>query len=84
MDEIDYVMDIAEEFADEYIKARKKFRPMAGRHEGYAVLLEEVEEMWDEIKTNAPTEKVRREAVQVGAMALAIIYDVLRMEQYEE
>jgi hypothetical protein len=30
--------------------ARNKFQPMHSMHEGYAVLLEEVEELWDWIK----------------------------------
>lgn len=37
-----------------YIKARKKHAPMRGPHEGYAVLLEEVDELWDEVKRWQP------------------------------
>ena len=39
-----------------------------GRHEFYAILLEEVEELWAEIKADAPSEKVLAELRQVAAM----------------
>ena len=42
-------------------------------HEGYGVLLEEVNELWDEIKTkNHDIEKIYHEAIQVAAMAREI------------
>lgn len=63
----------------EYLRARTKFPPMNSAHEGYAVLLEEVDELWDEIKHGGP-ERAREEAIQVGAMALAILVDVLGLE----
>lgn len=40
------------------------------RHEFYAILLEEVEEMWSDIKTDQPTDVVLGELVQVAAMCL--------------
>lgn len=36
--------------AESYIKARAKHAPMRGAHEGYAVILEELDELWDEVK----------------------------------
>jgi NTP pyrophosphatase (non-canonical NTP hydrolase) len=41
-----------------------------GRHEMYAILLEEVDELWDAIKANEPDERVYAELVQVAAMCL--------------
>ena len=41
-----------------------------GRHEFYAILLEEVEETWDAIKADEPLERVAREAIQVAAMCI--------------
>ncbi len=61
--------------AAEYQKARKKFPPMSSTHEGYAILKEEVDELWDAVKAN-DTEHAREEAVQVGAMALAFLEEV--------
>lgn len=70
------VTEVLDEVAGEYIKAREMHKPMNSGHEGYAVLLEEVEELWDDIKSDAPTENMRKEAIQVGAMALAFIIEV--------
>lgn len=56
-----------------------KFPPMNSAHEGYAVLLEEVDELWDIVKVkqgDRDLAKMRKEAVQVAAMALRFIVDV--------
>lgn len=46
-------------------------------HEGYAVLLEEVDELWDEVKVKKPdTDKIRKEAIQVAAMAIRIVNEL--------
>lgn len=42
-------------------------------HEGYAILLEEVDELWDHVKTNQKKRDLyamRNEAIQVAACAL--------------
>jgi hypothetical protein len=50
---------------------------MRGMHEGYAVILEELDELWDEIKQRNPDKRrVRAEAIQVAAMALRFVADV--------
>lgn len=48
----------------------KHGRDTWGRHEFYAILKEEVDELWDEIKHDAPTERVLKELVEVAAMCL--------------
>lgn len=40
------------------------------RHEFYAVLLEEVDELWDDIKADKPLDLVLKELVQVAAVCL--------------
>jgi NTP pyrophosphatase (non-canonical NTP hydrolase) len=59
----------------EFLKARKKFNPMRGAHEGYAVILEELDELWEAVKRN-DLAHARKEAVQVAAMALAFMLEV--------
>ena len=69
------IRDILAELA----RARAKFpRPQASAHEGYAVLAEEVDELWDEVKGNHPERnaRMRAEAIQVAAMALRFIEEV--------
>ncbi len=67
--------DIINTVTDEYIRAESKFGPFASAHEGYAVILEEVDEMWAEIKRN-DIKRAREEAVQVAAMAIRFLIDV--------
>lgn len=78
----DYVPGVIAELQ----RAQAKFPPFNSAHEGFAVLLEEVEELkqevfWGKSKdagTNAREagERMRAEAVQVAAMALRFIKDV--------
>lgn len=39
-----------------------------GRHEFYAILLEEVDELWAEIKRDGPSDALVSEVVQIAAM----------------
>lgn len=65
------------EVADEVIAARTKFGPMHSPHEGFAVLLEEVDELWDEVRCRAfDPEKARKEAIQIAAMAICFAAEV--------
>lgn len=95
---------VSEEILKEYESAAKKFGAFNSAHEGYAVLLEEVDELWDVVKLNPkkidirtsylsfPTaedfdryarimqnrmhrEMMRKEAIQVAAMALRFVID---------
>jgi hypothetical protein len=54
--------------------AVKRFGPMASMHEGYAVILEEVDELWVEVKAQH-ADHATREAVQVAAMAIRFLID---------
>ncbi len=74
------ILDTLEQIRQSYTKARAKHAPMRGPHEGYAVLLEEVDELWDEVKRwqpDAPNHTaMRKEALHVAAMALAFLLEV--------
>lgn len=59
----------------EYQKARAKHDPMKSAHEGYAVILEELEEAWADIKRD-DIGGARKEMVQVAAMVLAFLVEV--------
>lgn len=52
--------------------------PMKSAHEGYAVMLEELDELWAHVKANTATSpEARKEAVQIAAMAIRFIADVI-------
>lgn len=79
---IDKILDrILKEFED----ATFKFPAFNNAHEGYAVLLEEVDELWENIKLNQSTpgrtELIRDEAIQVAAMAIRLIYDCCEVKK---
>jgi hypothetical protein len=65
---------------DELSQARKKFPPFHSAHEGYAVILEELDELWTEIRSNQAipgrNDRMRKEAIQVAAMALRFLVDL--------
>lgn len=71
MDKISQVMSLVEA---ELRRATDKFGPFHSPHEGYAVILEELDEMWDEVKGNQPKLAVL-EAIQVAAMAARFVVD---------
>jgi hypothetical protein len=61
--------------------------PMRTLHEGFGVLIEEVDEFWEEVrkKRNArDIEKIRKELIQVAAVAVKIVRDVLPNYAQEE
>jgi hypothetical protein len=60
---------------DECESASKKFHAFHSMHEGYAVMAEELDELWDGVKRN-DAELAIREAVQVGAMAIRFILNI--------
>lgn len=67
------------EVHEELDRATRKFPPMNSAHEGYAILWEEVGELWQEVMKNPLKRnkaKMRNEAIQVAAMAIRFIEDV--------
>lgn len=65
----------------EYERAARKFNPMHSAHEGYATILEELDEMWAEIKRNH-VQRTREEAIQVAAMGIRFLIDVCHVGEY--
>lgn len=63
--------------SEAYDKAIKKHGSMQSGHEGYAVIKEEFEELWDEIKKQqVDNDLMQKEAAQLGAMALRFLVDI--------
>lgn len=65
--------------ARELKRARKIFAPFNSAHEGYGVILEEKDELWDEIKRKRQARskrKMREEAIQLAAMVIRFVVDV--------
>ena len=73
-------LNLCREVIIELARARSKFRPFTSGHEAYAVILEEVDELWTEVRSNQKTagrqERMRKEAIQIAAMALRLIIDM--------
>ncbi len=52
------------------------FGPFNSAHEGYAVIKEELDELWDKIKNNESPEELAKEAKQVAAMGIRFLIDI--------
>lgn len=67
---------------NELAEARAKYpRPMNSAHEGYATILEEVDELWDEVRAkqgDRDPKKMVAELVQIAAMCQRMAEDVVR------
>ena len=70
---------VAMDMLQEYLSAEKQFQPFNSTHEGYAVIKEELDELWDLVKDKSCIDPTifRKEAIQIGAMAIRFIMDCL-------
>lgn len=74
----------ATEALDEVRRAREMFGPMHSMHEGFAVIQEETDEVWDIVKMkqkNRDLGAARKEAIQCAAMWLAFAAEVCDEER---
>lgn len=65
-------------------QGRDKWGVMNSAHEAYAVMLEEVDELWDHVKTKQSRRnliEMRDEAISVAAMALRFAAEVCNEER---
>lgn len=72
------IQTILDDVADELGRAME-WPAMNSAHEGYGVLAEEVDELWDHVKVRQDKRDLvamRKEAIQVAAMAIRFVYDV--------
>lgn len=77
----DLAVEYSKEIFEEMAHASTLFAPFNSGHEGYAVLLEEVDELWEAVKLNKKRhperyDLMRKECIQVGAMALRFLHDM--------
>lgn len=72
----DLLVEILDNIRVEVLKAIHKHAPMNGPHEAFAVLKEEVDEYWDEVKADRGRQaSARMELIQIGAMAVRALID---------
>lgn len=60
-------------------KAETRWGPISTAHEGYSILLEEVDEFWDHVKMqqkDRDLKKMRDELIQVAAVAIRVAHSV--------
>jgi hypothetical protein len=73
-------LDAMNAIVAEFYRAEAKHKPMNSHHEGYAVILEELDELWDDVKADRK-DAALKECVQVGAMALRFIANLTPKSQ---
>lgn len=64
-------------------RAATAFAAYNSAHEGYAVIAEELDELWDLVKTkqhNRDLDDMRKEAIQIAAAAIRFAADVCNKE----
>ena len=68
----------------EIVQAVNNWPPMNSQHEAFAVLMEEVDELWDCVRIkqkNRDLAKARNEAIQVAATAIRFAVEVCTEER---
>ena len=69
-------LQAVKEVETEYLHAVGKHGPFNSSHEGYAVILEELDELWDLVKQQSPDcTHMRREAAQIACVAIRFMID---------
>jgi len=68
----------------EFSTASLKYGKFASAHEGYAIIHEELDELWDEVKKNSSKRSphaMASEAKQVAAMAMRFMVDMCNEDE---
>ena len=61
---------------DEVLRAQEAHRPMHSEHEAYAVIKEELDELWEDVKSEGRVGNSKKEAIQTAAMAVRMLVDL--------
>lgn len=70
---------VAIDIVEEIVSARKNHGPIASAHEGYAIMLEEMDEVKEHVWVKQKLRDqslLRKELVQLAAMAVAMIVEI--------
>lgn len=70
------VNEIFDEVLLELNRSTLRYGNFHSTHEGYAVIKEEVDELWDQIKLKQPLSAQKDQAIQIGAMVFRYILDL--------
>lgn len=72
-------LQLLREISDEADRADAEHGSYNSAHEGYAVLIEEVDELWDEVRKkdlHRSKERMREECIQIAAVAMRFARDL--------
>jgi len=76
-----YTGFVLSEVASELMRAKGLYPEFfVNQHEAYAVILEEIDELWDEIKKKQKSydlDAQRKEAIQAAAMLVRLVVELL-------
>lgn len=65
---------------EELERALVKFPPFHSAHEGWAIIKEELDELWEVVRLNQSTagrnDRLRKECIQVAAMAMRFLLEM--------
>jgi hypothetical protein len=79
MKELGKLNNVLEDTKKAYLSAVARYGKFHSPHEGYAILLEELNELWDVVKLHPATPgrnlKIHEEASHVAVMAIRMIVD---------
>ena len=73
------VNDLLVQVVNELYRAEREHKPINSLHEGYAVIAEELDEFWDQVRLKARDRDpvaVRTELIQTAAMCVRVILNV--------
>lgn len=77
--EVEIVTQFQENLQDEYKRAIDQHGHFHSLHEAYGVILEEVDEFWDEVKKRRGErnlENLKKELIQIAAMCQKLTVDI--------
>ncbi len=75
---------VISDVTEEVHGAMTAYPPFNSAHEGFAILAEEVDELWDHVKVKQGARDIdamRKEAIQVAAMAIRFAVDLCHDER---